>query len=154
MTADDMERICDDIAAKAEGRVRIGVAESLTGGNIAARLSRARGSGDWFSGGIVAYRPEVKYGLLEVPDGPLVCAAAAAAMARSTARLLDADLVVAVTGEAGPDPQEDEAGTVCFGLFDGGETASDERRFGGEPGEIVAATVAHALRMLLSRLDG
>ncbi|MGC4961266.1 CinA family protein [Gordonia sp. DT101] len=132
--------------------MRIGVAESLTGGNIAASLSRASGSGNWFSGGIVAYHPEVKFGLLDVPDGPVVCATAAEAMARNAARLLGADLVVAVTGEAGPDPQEDEAGTVCFGIFDHGKTFSAEARFAGEPAEIVRATVEHALRLLLSRL--
>ncbi|MDY6810751.1 MAG: CinA family protein [Actinomycetota bacterium] len=150
--SDDLDKLCEDIAGKATQR-RIGVAESLSGGNIAARLSRAPSSGDWFSGGIIAYRPEVKHHLLQVPDGPVVCAAAAEAMATSSARLLEADLVVAVTGEAGPQSQEDDPGTVWFGIFDGGEVTSSCRLFDGEPAEIVTATITFALTLLHERLQ-
>lgn len=149
--SDDLDQLCESIADKASQR-RIGVAESLTGGNIAARLSRAPSSGDWFSGGIIAYRPEVKHHLLQVPDGPVVCAGAAEAMATSSARLLEAELVVAVTGEAGPQSQEDEPGRVWFGIYDGGEATSSCRQFYGEPAEIVTATVTFALTLLDEQL--
>lgn len=152
VTIDRECRLIADAATVSE--VRVAVAESLTGGNIAAQLSRAPNSVEWFCGGIVAYRPEVKHGLLGVPDGPVVCARAAEAMAANTARLLGADLVVAVTGEAGPSAQEEPPGTVCFGLFDRGEVSSSDETFDGEPEDIVTATVAHALRLVRARVDG
>ncbi|OZC32620.1 CinA family protein [Gordonia polyisoprenivorans] len=149
-----IDDLCATISRLADGdRTRtLAVAESLTGGNIAAALSRAKNSGDWFAGGIVAYRPEVKHGLLEVPDGPVVCAEAASAMATSTARLLGADVAVAVTGEGGPQPQEDEPGTVWFGVFSDGHAETQRRRFEGEPAEIVEATTIEALRLFVSSL--
>ncbi|MGC5245975.1 CinA family protein [Gordonia sp. DT219] len=141
------------LAGEGEENTIIAVAESLTGGSIAAALSRAESSGDWFAGGVVAYRPEVKHGLLRVPDGPIVSAAAAAAMAESTARLLQADLVVAVTGEGGPQPQEDAPGTVWFGVCTHGRTETSKHRFDGEPSQIVEATTLHALELLVDGLS-
>jgi nicotinamide-nucleotide amidase len=95
----------------------VAVAESLTGGELAARFASAPGAGDWFRGGIVAYASDVKYDLLDVPVGPVVSEAAAAAMAAGACRLLGADVSVAVTGVAGPDDQDGEPpGTVWLAL--------------------------------------
>ena len=48
----------------------LGVAESLTGGLVGARLTDVAGASEWFRGSIVAYASEVKFDLLGVPDGP------------------------------------------------------------------------------------
>jgi nicotinamide-nucleotide amidase len=95
----------------------LGVAESLTGGLIAARLTAVAGASSWFRGGIVSYASEVKRELLGVSDGPVVSEEAAAQMASGAARALGATIGLAVTGVAGPTEQEGQpVGTVCVGL--------------------------------------
>ena len=89
--SDPIDALCSELADLIEERPTVAVAESLTGGGIASALSRASTSGDWFAGGIVAYQPHVKHGLLEVPPGPIVSAQAAETMrlsARGYTRIL------------------------------------------------------------------
>ena len=87
----DFSETCKRVAdAAMEAGVRIAVAESLTGGNLATELSKAPNAGTWFRGGVVAYHKDVKYDLLDVPEGPVVSETAARAMVASTARLFDA----------------------------------------------------------------
>jgi nicotinamide-nucleotide amidase len=144
-----IERLAD---LTADHRYTVGCAESLTSGSIAARLGAAPNSSEWFRGGIVAYSRSVKHGLLKVPEGPVVCEAAARAMAEHTARLLDADLVVAVTGAGGPEPQDGRPpGTVCFATTGPGGTRYEERYFEGDPERVLAKTVRHALTLLVDR---
>jgi len=95
----------------------LAVAESVTGGLMAARLVDVVGASAWFRGGIVAYASEVKFSLLSVPEGPVVTAAAAEAMAAGVRDQLGAAWGLSVTGVAGPEPQDGEApGTVFVGL--------------------------------------
>lgn len=147
----DIEGLCRKMASLASERgLTIATAESLTAGNIAAQLGKAPDAGSWFSGGIVAYNREVKQSVLQVPRGPVVCEDAARVMARSTATLMGATLALAVTGEAGPDPQEDvPAGTVWFGVVDHGTVETEKQLYSGDPVDIVAATVEHAIRLLV-----
>lgn len=144
--------IAEDLAGLAQLHgLRIATAESLTAGNIAATLGRASDAGEWYLGGIVAYDRSVKYSLLRVPEGPVVCEASAIAMADTTADLLGADLVLSATGEAGPDTQEDvPAGTVWFGVHGrDGHTRAIRRHFAGGPQEVIDATVGQALMLLV-----
>jgi nicotinamide-nucleotide amidase len=91
----------------------LAVAESLTGGLVAARLVNVPGASSWFRGGVVAYASDVKRSLLDVPPGPVVSAEAATAMASGARRALGADVGLAVTGVAGPDEQDGQRpGTV------------------------------------------
>jgi len=95
----------------------LGVAESLTGGMMGSRICDVPGASDVFRGSLVAYASEVKFDLLGVPEGPVVSAEAARAMAAGARRALGADVGVAVTGVAGPTPQEGiEPGTVFVGI--------------------------------------
>ncbi len=96
----------------------LGLAESLTGGMMGSRICDVPGASDVFRGSIVSYAADVKFSVLGVPAGPVVTADAAAAMAAGARRVLGADVGVAVTGVAGPGPDEDgiEAGTVFVGL--------------------------------------
>jgi competence/damage-inducible protein CinA-like protein len=84
----------------------LAVAESLTGGLVASRLVDVPNASDWFRGGVVSYATDVKFSVLGVPEGPVVTAEAAAAMATGVRRLLGADIGLGVTGVAGPDPME------------------------------------------------
>ncbi|CAN5668304.1 competence/damage-inducible protein A [soil metagenome] len=95
----------------------LGVAESVTGGLIGARLTDAPGASVFFRGAIVSYTSEVKFDLLDVAEGPVVCESAAATMAESARRVLGADVGISVTGVAGPSVQDGQPpGTVFLGL--------------------------------------
>lgn len=93
-----------------QGRT-IAVAESLTGGLVAATIVSVPGASAALRGGVVAYATEVKASVLGVDAGLLARVGAvdpdvADAMAAGVARLLGADYGVATTGVAGPDPQD------------------------------------------------
>lgn len=90
------------------GRQRIAVAESCTGGRIAAALTSVPGSSRSFVGGIVAYDNAVKIAQLGVADDLLraqgaVSEAVAVAMAKGVRKALGCDIGIATTGIAGPD---------------------------------------------------
>ena len=57
------------------------IAESVTGGMVGARLTSVPGSSDVLKGCIVAYASEIKYNILDVPEGPVVTPDTARAMA-------------------------------------------------------------------------
>ena len=106
-----MEHAVLDLCRKS-GRT-LATAESLTGGLIGARLTAVPGASDVYRGSVVAYASEVKYQVLGVPEGPVVSEAAVRAMAAGACDVLGASCSVAVTGVAGPAPQEGvEPGTV------------------------------------------
>lgn len=150
-TETDFDELCKRLASVAMARgLSVSTAESLTAGNIAARLGKAPDAGSWFSGGIVAYNREVKRSVLHVPNGPVVNKESARAMAHSTATLFGTALALAVTGEAGPQTQEDVTpGTVWFGIVDHGRAYTEKQVFSGEPEDILAATIEHAIKLLV-----
>ncbi|WP_431950446.1 CinA family protein [Nocardia lijiangensis] len=129
----------------------VAVAESLTCGRLTSALGAAPDSASWFRGSVVAYHPEVKRRLLDVPDVPVVSETAARAMATGVRALMDAAVAVAVTGVGGPDPQDGvPAGSVWFAVATGSEVLAEHRRFDGGPDRVLDATVGHALHLLLA----
>lgn len=85
----------------------LAVAESCTGGLLAARITDIPGSSAYFEGGVVAYSYEAKKRILGVSATTLeahgaVSAETAIAMAEGMRRLLGVDLAIAITGIAGP----------------------------------------------------
>ncbi|MET0158381.1 MAG: competence/damage-inducible protein A [Acidimicrobiales bacterium] len=99
-----------------ERGLTLAVAESVTGGLVTARLTAVPGTSDVLKGGVVSYFSEVKYDLLDVPEGPVVSLEAAKAMADGVRKLLQADVGLGVTGVAGPEEQEGQpVGTVFCG---------------------------------------
>jgi nicotinamide-nucleotide amidase len=124
----------------------LAVAESLTGGLIASRLTAVPGASSWFKGGVVSYATEVKQGILGVPEGPVVTAETAAAMASGAARVLDATVGLAVTGVAGPTEQEGQpVGTVFVGISVAGEVTTIPLHLTGGRDQIRQSTVIWAL---------
>jgi nicotinamide-nucleotide amidase len=106
-------------------RLTLAVAESLTGGLVAARLVNVAGASTWFRGGVVAYASDVKRSLLDVPPGPVVSEQAAAAMASQVRSTLGADIGLGVTGVAGPDEQDGERPGTVF-LAAAGAAGADQ----------------------------
>ena len=100
-----------------ERKLTLGIAESVTGGLMAGRLTAITGASDVFRGAIVSYDSEVKFELLSVSRGPVVSESAAKEMAVGVRKTLGSDIGLAVTGVAGPTEQDGvKVGTLCVGL--------------------------------------
>ena len=133
----------------------LGLAESVTGGLIGSRITDVEGSSEFFRGSIVSYASEVKFDLLGVPEGPVVSAEAAEAMAAGARRVLGADVGLAVTGVAGPAEQDGQpVGTVFIGLaLPDGSTRSVHLRLPGDRRRVREFTVISALDVLRRALS-
>jgi nicotinamide-nucleotide amidase len=95
----------------------LAVAESVTGGLVSSRICTVPGASATFRGGIVSYATEVKRTLLGVTAEDVVTEEAARQMADGVRRALGADVGIATTGVAGPEPMEGQpVGTVWLGL--------------------------------------
>jgi len=131
----------------------VGVAESLTGGLVGARLAETEGASKWFRGSIVAYDSEVKYNVLGVPRGPVVCEEAARAMALGARRVLDADVGLGITGVAGPATQEDQpVGTVFMSVALGDNVHAAEIHLPGDRRRVRQLATISLLDMLRRRI--
>lgn len=149
-------------ANRAAGRT-VALAESCTGGLVAAALTEIPGSSDVFGAGFVTYSNEAKAESIGVPMALIAAHGAvsepvARAMAEGALAASRADLAVAVTGIAGPGggSAEKPVGLVHFGLaVRDGATRHVARRF-GDPGrgEIRRLSVEQALALLEDALAG
>lgn len=88
-------------------QLKLGVAESCTGGLLAHSLTNLSGSSNWFVGGIVAYSNQVKENLLGVSKKTLeefgaVSRECVLEMVKGVARLLEVEVAIAISGIAGP----------------------------------------------------
>jgi nicotinamide-nucleotide amidase len=97
--------------AKSRGH-SVATVESCTAGALAGLLADAEGAGNAFHGGFVVYTKAAKCAAVGVPPDLIarhtaVSREVALAMARGALERLPADVAVAVTGVAGPDPDED-----------------------------------------------
>jgi nicotinamide-nucleotide amidase len=146
-----MESVVLDLLA--ERGLTLGVAESVTGGMVGARLTAIPGASKVFRGSIVSYASDVKFSLLGVPEGPVVSAAAAEAMALGACRVLGADVGLATTGVAGPDEQDGQpVGTVFLALAMNGQTQVERTGLPGRRDTIRQLAVISLLNMLRLQL--
>src|SRR5262249_53121050 len=117
---------------------RLAVAESITGGGVARRITSVPGASHWFAGGAVGYTDDAKGAFAGVEAAALaehgaVSAAGALQMAGGIRRRPGPDWGLATTGYAGPEGGEPEKpiGTVFLALAGPGVSASREARFPG-----------------------
>jgi len=137
-----------------ERGLTLGLAESVTGGLVGARITGIAGASDVFRGGIVSYASEVKFDLLGVPEGPVVSEAAAAAMAVGAQRALGASVGLALTGVAGPAEQDGmPVGTLCVGLAIGDAVHTATLRMPGQREQMRQMSVITALDFLRRTLS-
>ncbi|MFH9985912.1 CinA family protein [Streptomyces luteogriseus] len=161
-TATDVVRL---LTVKGE---TLAVAESLTGGLVAAEVTSVPGASKVFRGSVTAYATDLKHDLLGV-DATLLAARGAAdpqvaaEMAVGVRKALGTDWGIATTGVAGPDPQDGQAvGTVFVavdgpvgadsGSAGGGKVAA--LRLNGDRAEIRRESVRSVLALLLKELAG
>jgi nicotinamide-nucleotide amidase len=155
------ESIDEQVAHLLAGR-RIALAESSTGGLLAARLTDRPGASAHLVGGVVAYSDEAKSEILGVPTALIaehgaVSPQVAEAMADGVMARLGADVACAITGIAGPDggSEEKPVGYVCLCAKDsrGGMIARDVV-LPGERADVRDRSVAVAMHMLRRLLRG
>ncbi|HTR74345.1 MAG TPA: competence/damage-inducible protein A [Solirubrobacterales bacterium] len=129
----DGETVDEQVAKLLQGR-RLGLAESCSGGLLAARITNVPGASEYLAGSVVAYSYEAKEELLGVPKELLdkhgaVSPEVAEAMAKGALERFEADVAVSITGIAGPGggTEEKPVGYVCFDarLADGTVIARD-----------------------------
>jgi nicotinamide-nucleotide amidase len=136
----------------------IAVAESLTGGLVAAALTSIPGASAAFRGGVVAYATDLKAAVLGVPDDLLehcgaVDRAVAEAMAEGARTRMWTTVGVATTGVAGPDPAEGKAvGTVYVAVAGPTKTESRSLALAGARDVIRMATVESVLSLLIETI--
>jgi nicotinamide-nucleotide amidase len=155
------ETLDEQIAALLAGR-RIGVAESCTGGLLAARLTATPGASAYVAGGLVAYSNESKAELLGVDEDLIVEHGAvspqvAEAMADGALERLAADVACAITGVAGPDggTEEKPVGYVCLCVKQAsGDALARDLTLPGGRDDIRERSVVVALHMLRRLLRG
>lgn len=150
-----MSRPADLIRSLTERGLTIAVAESLTGGLVVAELVSVPGASAVVRGGIVAYATDLKYDLLGVDaallaaGGP-VQAAVAEQMASGVRTRLRADIGLATTGVAGPDPQDGHApGEVWIAVATAAGVRSVRLELGGDRSAIRRETVESMIGLAL-----
>jgi len=140
-------------------RLTVSLAESCTGGLVAAALTAVAGSSGYFQGGVVSYADEAKRDLLGVDEAALqahgaVSAQVAWAMATGARDRFETDLAASVTGIAGPDggTEEKPVGYVCFCAADA--AGADVRRFvwSGDRAANRLQSAVVVLELLLERM--
>lgn len=148
-------------AACRERRIRLGTAESCTGGLVGHVITEVPGSSDYFAGALVTYADEAKVGIADVPEPVLaahgaVSAQVAMAMAAGARRRLGVDLAVAVTGVAGPDGGSvaKPVGLTYVAVADA--DGDDVRRYiwDGDRSGNKRLSAAAALELVVERLSG
>lgn len=133
----------------------LALAESCTGGAIAARIVNVPGASQVFTHGFVTYSNRAKRKCLGVKKSTLktegaVSAKCAKEMAKGGCANSDADICLSITGLAGPDggTKETPVGTVFMGCCYNGQTITREYHFTGNRTKIRQQAVASALVLL------
>jgi nicotinamide-nucleotide amidase len=136
----------------------IAVAESLTGGLLAATIVDVPGASAAFRGGLIVYATDLKATLAGVPqplldaNGP-VDPSVAAALAAGARERCGADWGIATTGVAGPQPQAGQpVGRVYIAVAGHGDPVVRELDLTGDRAAIRRAAVAAALDLAAARV--
>jgi nicotinamide-nucleotide amidase len=138
----------------------LSLAESCTGGLIAATITEVPGSSGYFLGGVVSYANDAKAALLDVPRAALdahgaVSAQVAKAMAAGAQARFGTTLAASVTGVAGPDGGTDEkpVGLTYVGLASPGGVEVRRFQFTGDRGGNRDAAARAALEWLIEAAE-
>ena len=136
------------------------LAESCTGGLVAARLVKVPGASEYFLGSIVAYSNRSKETLLKVSSKVLsthgaVSQEAAEEMAKGALAAFNSDFSIATTGIAGPSggsPQK-PVGLVCFAIASKDKIISWQTILTGDRTQIQESAATVALEKLFSQIN-
>ncbi|MCL1887572.1 MAG: CinA family protein [Kiritimatiellaeota bacterium] len=141
-------------------KAAIALAESCTGGRVAAEICGVNGASEVFLGGVVAYSNAAKHAILGVPLETLdqfgaVSAETAHAMALGALRVFDAGFAVSITGIAGPTgaTATKPVGRVYVALATPREVCVERYQFTGTRHAVQTQATEAALHILLASLS-
>lgn len=146
------------LALLKEQKLSIGSCESFTAGLFCAQLAQIPGASAVLKGGIVTYQTSIKEHVVGVDANVIatqgvISAACAKEMAEKTAKLLDCDICVSFTGNAGPDAMEGKpVGCVYCGIAYLKTTTILHLQLSGTRNEIREQAVADVCRALIEML--
>lgn len=133
----------------------LSVAESCTGGKIAAEIIQNPGVSSSFKGGVVPYDTSMKIKVLGIPEALIkkynvVSLEVAESMAVNCCRLFDSEYSIATTGIAGPTKGDgvDEVGTVCIAIASPRGVFSEKFQFGNDRFRVIEKASNKAFEML------
>jgi nicotinamide-nucleotide amidase len=136
----------------------ISVAESLTGGLVAASLTQIPGASAVFKGGIIAYRDEIKQKVLKVDSALItkftsISEPVAQSMATNIREIMNTDIGIATTGVAGPDKSDGFApGIVFVAISIGDHKICQKLELVGDRTQIRDQSVNEIFKLTLSQL--
>ena len=140
--------------------LRLSLAESCTGGSIAARISSVPGASKVFHGGLVAYSAEVKMKQLgvsarSIEEHSVVSEVVAGEMAENCRKLFATDYAVATTGNAGPtrDVTDASVGVVYIAVAGPKGVVVKEFYFGQPRAKVIERATVKALQMLKKEIS-
>lgn len=142
-----------------EKSLTIGSIESLTGGLFASTITNYSGVSKVFRGSIVSYSTDVKKNVVGVSDETIqkygvVSKECALEMAKKGQKLLETDIVVSFTGNAGPDAMENkEVGLVYIGLIYNQDLDVFELKLSGSRENIRKECVEFAFRKIFEKIS-
>lgn len=150
------QQIHEILTARGE---KLAVAESCTGGTIAAKFTAMAGASAYFMAGVVSYSNEAKHDILGVSWDSLnaygaVSEQVAREMAEGVRRVSKADYAIATTGIAGPGggSKEKPVGTVWMAVATPTKTIAVMRNSGTDRSQIISRASAYAIEMLYNEL--
>jgi nicotinamide-nucleotide amidase len=154
---DTIERVL--LAMLEERGWTLGTAESATGGMVAARITDTPGASNVYRGSLVTYATELKRSLLGVAgrlidEHGVVSEEVARVMAEHAGDVLGVDVVIAVTGSAGPDAQEKAAGTMIVAVATPEEVRARTLFMPGDRERVRTYTTTAALHLARLAVSG
>ena len=141
-----------------EKNLTLAVAESLTGGLVAASLTEIPGASKVFKGSITAYADEIKQNVLNVNKETIlkftsISEQVALEMAINVRTIMKSDIGISTTGVAGPEKSAGFApGLVFVAISIGDHNMCQKLEITGDRSKIRNQTVHEILQLTLSRL--
>jgi len=141
-------------------KLTIASVESITAGLFASTLAEVPGASRMLRGALVTYQASVKVSLLKIRksyihDNGVVSQKVACAMARRAKELINADIIVSFTGNAGPtkEPGGAEVGRVYSAIFYNNKIYDFTKIYKGNRNKIRKAVVNDAFTNILKILE-
>ncbi len=142
-----------------EKKLKLGTVESMTGGLFAGEITSIPGASDVFKGGLVTYATETKVSLLNIGlatinEYGVVSKQIAEEMAIQGQKLIQSDVVVSFTGNAGPTAMGNEpVGSIYIGIIVKKEIRVHHLTLSGSRQDIRENAVNYAALKLLDMLN-
>ncbi|MDO4898325.1 MAG: CinA family protein [Rothia sp. (in: high G+C Gram-positive bacteria)] len=156
----ELERAAFELVETAkDAGVQLATAESLTGGMLGQLICTVAGASAVYKGGVISYASSVKAQVLGVSAELLEARGAvdpevAQQMAAGAARVCGADIGIATTGAAGPEPWDSKpVGRVYLGVSSGGQVYSVQKDYTGDRTAIRQQAALDALYLAIQRIQ-